>query len=193
MTDLSEGWDGVAEQFMAARSDIGVSLVRSWGRRNLPPSASIIDVGCGSGVPITKALIDEKFDVFGVDASPALVSAFRRRFPDVQVSCEAAQDSVFFHRTFDAAVSIGLLFLLSEDNQQKVIERIARSLKPGGVFLFSAPRETCEWQDMLTGRLSKSLGEETYARLLETSGMRLVDCHVDEGENNYYEAVKATP
>jgi len=188
--DRSEGWDGVAEQFMAARSDIGATLVRSWARDNLPPSSSVVDVGCGSGVPIAQALIEDGFTVFGIDASPLLIAAFRRRFPDVQSACEAAQDSVFFHDTFDAAVSVGLLFLLSADDQRKVFHRVANALRPGGYFLFSAPRETCEWQDVLTGRRSRSLGEQEYERLLEASGLCLVKCHVDEGENNYYHATK---
>ena len=188
--DRSEGWDGVAEQFMAARSDIGATLVRSWARDNLPPSSSVVDVGCGSGVPIAQALIEDGFTVFGIDASPLLIAAFRRRFPDVQSACEAAQESVFFHDTFDAAVSVGLLFLLSADDQRKVFHRVANALRPGGYFLFSAPRETCEWQDVLTGRRSRSLGEQEYERLLEASGLCLVRCHVDEGENNYYDATK---
>lgn len=188
--DRSEGWDGVAEQFMTARSGIGTSLVRSWARDHLPPSATVVDVGCGSGVPIAQALVEAGFAVFGIDASPILMAAFRCRFPDAPSACEAAQDSAFFHRRFDAAVSIGLLFLLSADDQRKLLGRVADALAPGGRFLFSAPRERCEWIDMLTGWRSMSLGEQTYQRLLETSGLHLVGCRVDEGGNNYFDAVK---
>ncbi len=188
--DLSEGWEGVAERFMKARSKIGVSLVLSWAQQKLPQRGSIIDVGCGNGAPIAEALIAEHFDVFGIDASPTLIAAFRQRFPAAQLACEAAQSSAFFGRSFDAAISVGLLFLLSEENQHKVVKGVSRALAPGGAFLFSAPREICEWPDMLTGRCSQSLGEDAYARLLEASGLRLVDCHSDEGGNNYYDAVK---
>ncbi len=189
--DRSEGWDGVAEQFMAARSDIGATLVRSWARDNLPPSSSVVDVGCGSGVPIAQALIEDGFTVFGIDASPLLIAAFRRRFPHVRTACEAAQDSAFFNRTFDAAVSIGLLFLLSEDDQERVIYRVGGSLRAGGRFLFSAPREICEWQDMLTGRPSRSLGEKEYERILQASGLCLVRCL--QGENHFFDAAKPLP
>jgi len=191
--DHSEGWEDVAEHFMAARSDTGAHLVLSWARENLPRSrsGSVIDIGCGSGVPIAHTLIDAGVDVFGIDASPTLIAAFRRQFPKAQSACEAAQDSPFFHRTFDAAVAIGLLFLLTEDDQQKVIRRVANVLKPGGRFLFTAPREKCEWDDTLTGRRSKSLGAEAYEQLLRESGLHLASSRIDEGGNNYYDAVKA--
>ena len=188
--DRSEGWDAVAERFMAARSDIGVTLVRGWARDTLPPSSAIVDIGCGSGVPIAQALIEDGFTVAGIDASPRLIGAFARRFPSAQHACEAAQDSRFFGRSFDAATAIGLLFLLSAEDQRAAITGVAKALRPGGRLLFSAPREACEWQDLLTGRRSGSLGEAGYARVLEESGLRLVGRYADEGANNYFEAIK---
>jgi SAM-dependent methyltransferase len=191
--DLSEGWEAAAEPFIAARSPIGAALVRSWAQANLPRGAAIVDIGCGSGVPIAEALLTEGFALFAIDAAPTLLAAFRRRFPDVPTACEAAQHSAFFHRRFDAAIAIGLLFLLSAEDQARLIARIATALEPGGRFLFSAPREPCEWPDLLTGRLSRSLGEDIYARLLQGAGLRLLGSQVDEGGNHYFDGSRHKP
>lgn len=190
MDDRSEGWDGIAGQFLAARSATGTALVRSWAQRAVPRAGSIVDIGCGSGVPIAEVLIADGFHVSGIDASPKLLEAFRRRFPDAPSACEAAQDSGFFDRSFDAAVAIGLVFLLSAADQRALLPRAAHALNPGGRLLFSAPRETCEWNDLLTGRQSRSLGEPAYAALLEASGLRLIAQHHDEGGNHYYDAAR---
>lgn len=188
--DRSEGWEAVADQFVAARSNIGAALVRSWARKRLPPAAEIVDVGCGSGVPIAQTLVDAGHSVAGIDASPTLLAAFRRRFPDAPAACEAAQDSRFFDRQFDGAVAVGLLFLLSPDDQRRTLARIAAALRPGGRLLFSAPRQICSWDDLLTGRRSRSLGEQAYAALLADAGLHLVECLTDEGETNYYDAAR---
>lgn len=79
----------------------------------LPEGVSVLDLGCGSGVPISEALLEEGCEVFGVDASPALVAAFRRRFPQAKVACEPVEESRFFDRTCDGVVAVGLLFLLA--------------------------------------------------------------------------------
>ncbi len=71
-----------------------------------------------------------------------------------------------------------------------VLRRVAEALLPGGRALFSAPLEPCDWEDSITGRRSRSLGEREYERLLNLYGLDLVTCYVDEGENNYFEAVK---
>ena len=47
----------------------------------LPRDATILDIGCGSGEPIARYLVERSFAVEGVDASPTLVGLcpiFRR-------------------------------------------------------------------------------------------------------------------
>lgn len=188
--DNSCGWEAVADQFMTVRSKIGTVLIRAWARDSLPPSTAILDIGCGSGVPIAQALVSDGFSVWGIDASPSLVSAYRRNLPHMPVACEPAQSSAFFGRTFVGAVSIGLIFLLDAEDQRTLLDNVASKLEPGGRFLFSAPSEMCEWSDTLTGRTSVSLGADTYEAHLARLGLRLARCLSDEGGNNYYEAVK---
>ncbi len=190
-TDYSAGWESVSGEFMAIRSQIGAALVRSWANDRLPQLATILDIGCGSGVPIAQSLVREGFAVWGVDASPSLISAYRLNVPDMPAVCEPVQDSSFFDRVFVGVISIGLVFLLCESDQRKLLGRVASVLEPGGRFLFSAPRGVCRWNDTLTGRASMSLGADVYAEHLTSVGLRLNDCHSDEGGNNYYEAVKS--
>ncbi|QBK30154.1 class I SAM-dependent methyltransferase [Roseitalea porphyridii] len=189
--DTSNGYEAVADAFVAARSrtTTGVAIVRQWAA-SLPAVGTVVDIGCGSGEPVTAALLDAGLTVSALDASPALVAAFRRRFPDVEVACEPAERSRFFGRRFDGAVAIGLMFLLPDTAQRDLIGQVAGALKPGGRFLFTAPRQACAWDDVLTGRRSSSLGAEEYIRVLDEAGLDVIAEHVDEGENHYFEAQK---
>lgn len=189
-SDSSHGWDAVAQAFMAARSDTGADVVRRWAS-HLPPGGAVVDLGCGFGEPVTRTLVEADLRVWGVDASPTLVAEFRRRFPDCPVACEAAETSDLFGRSFDGAIAVGLLFLLPEADQRRLIARVAGALMPGGRFLFSAPRQVCEWDDLLTGRPSRSLGEGAYRETLEAVGLRLESQSTDTGGNHYFDAVKA--
>lgn len=80
------------------------------------------------------------------------------------------------------------MFLLSEEDQRKLIDGVGRALKPGGRFLFSAPRIPCEWDDFQTGLRSVSQGEAVYQGLLAAAGMRLEHIYADEGGNHYLDA-----
>ncbi len=187
--DPSNGYEAIAEKYMAVRSHIGRGIVEQWAA-SLPPGGAVVDVGAGSGVPITSVLVEAGLDVFAIDAAPTMVSAFQRRFPDLQIACEPAEQSNFFGRAFNGVLAIGLVFLLSADDQRVLLHRMTAALNPGGRLLFSAPRQQGTWEDLLTGKSSLSLGAPAYRRLLAESGVRVVDEYVDEGETHYYSAVK---
>jgi 2-polyprenyl-3-methyl-5-hydroxy-6-metoxy-1,4-benzoquinol methylase len=192
--DRSNGYEAVAAEFRAHRgqSQIGVETLREWARP-LPREASILDLGCGDGVPVSSTLLSHGFRVHGVDASPRMVAAFRSRFPEIPAACEPVETSEFFGRTFDGVVAVGLLFLLAPEPQRAVIRKVARSLEPGGHVLFSAPAQRCTWTDVLTGRPSISLGAEEYRATLAEAGLDVLLEPEDEGGNHYYSARKAVP
>jgi len=189
--DASAGYETVASAFEAnrERARIGAETVAEWAR-TLPPRAEVLELGCGAGVPVTDVLARAGCVVWGVDASPTLLASFRARFPDFRSACEDIVVSPFFSRTFDAAVAVGVLFLLDPAAQLRVIGRVAGALEPGGRFLFTAPASPVRWRDVLTGRLSQSLGASTYTATLENAGLRLEREVEDEGANHYFLALK---
>lgn len=116
-SDPSRGWDSIAEKFMGVRSTNGADIVRQWSK-HLRPTGSVVDIGCGSGVPISEAFIAKGFEVLGIDASPTLLSAFPRRLPKAEAVCEPAETAASSRGKFDGAVAGGLIFLLPEESQQ---------------------------------------------------------------------------
>jgi SAM-dependent methyltransferase len=196
MSDDCNGYEAIAAEFIAARGSpggrrpgVGVSTIRKWASA-LRSGGAVLDLGCGSGYPITQVLVECGLTVHGVDASPSMVAAFRARFPEVSVECNDVVKSSFFGREFDGVVAWGLLFLLQPDGQAQLIEKVGHALTRGGQFLFTAPRQVCGWSDSMTGLLSVSLGAEGYRRLLGTAGMELIDETEDEGDNHYYVAAR---
>jgi SAM-dependent methyltransferase len=171
------------------RSRVGIEIVQSWAR-SLPSGSTVVEIACGGGYPITQVLVDAGLAVWAIDTSPTLLRQFRLRFPLIPTQCASALDSDYFGRTFEAVISIGLVFLLHEDEQLAFLHRVSKILKPGGRFLFTAPVETGTWQDVTTGLECWSLGRIAYTRALVREGFRVIRTHVDEGENNYYEAEK---
>jgi cyclopropane fatty-acyl-phospholipid synthase-like methyltransferase len=197
MTDPSNGYEGVAAEFLAGRgrapsTAIGASAVRDWAR-TLPPGAAVIELGCGSGLPITKVLVSEGLNVYGIDASPSLVEAFQRNLPEIPVLCESVHDSSFFNRTFDGVVAWGLIFLLRPEEQRHLIQRVAGFLVPGGRLLFTSCAEPLVWNDAMTGLESRSLGAAEYRKLLSEAGLCVTREFEDEGQNHYFDALKGAP
>lgn len=189
-TDPSYGYNAIAEQYISARSPSGLAIIEQWAS-GLAPESRLIDIGAGFGEPVTPVLIKAKLEVWAIDAAPRMVAEFRKRFPDIEIACETAEESPFFNQSYDAALAIGLIFLLPEAKQSALIRRVSERLKPGGRFLFSAPLQAGAWQDVLTKQTSYSLGQEAYERLLRENGFSLLSHHSDVGGTNYYDVVRA--
>lgn len=193
--DESNGYDGIAATYINGRGrtvdGIGSSTVRSWAQ-HFGPGAAVLDLGCGTGIPVTKILLEAGLKAYAVDASPNMVSAFRQHFPDVPVACEPVERSSFFGLTFDGIIAVGLMFLLPEAHQRALIPKMAAALNPGGKLLFTAPVDKVEWKDVMTGQLSRSLGSEAYRSLLLASGLAIGEALTDEGGNYYFSGMLVT-
>jgi SAM-dependent methyltransferase len=197
--DGSNGYEGIASIYVAGRGtrplvgdSIGAAIVRAWAQA-FPPGATVLDLGSGPGEPSTRILREAGLATWAVEASSTMVAAFRERFPDVPIEHTTVEASAFFDRTFDGVLAWGLLFLLEPAAQALVIEKVAGALEPGGRFLFTSPKEPCEWLDGMTDRPSQSLGAQTYERLLRDAGLTWVAEAWDEGENHYYFVERQQP
>ena len=194
--DRSNGYEAVSEEFLARRGSsgtrstaIGVKEVRKWAI-TLPRGSSVIDLGCGPGFPITAVLVEEGLQVFGVDAAPSFVAALQRNLPGIPIVCESVLESRLFDRTFDAVLSIGLMFLLKAEEQDRLIQRFAEILVPGGRLLFTSTAKPAVWNDAMTGLESVSLGAEEYKKLLGAAGISVTEEFEDVGENHYFDGFK---
>ena len=96
----------------------------------LDPQAGerILDIGCGTG-DITAAIARRGAQVVGVDASAAMITHARERFPrqDFRVADAAALP---FHKEFDAVYSHAVLHWVPRASE--AARGIARALQPGG-------------------------------------------------------------
>ncbi|HTI08143.1 MAG TPA: class I SAM-dependent methyltransferase [Puia sp.] len=193
MTDESNGYESIAEIYIRGRgravNGIGSSVARAWAR-NFNIGSVVLDLGCGTGIPVTKILLEAGLNAYAVDASPKMVEDFRQNFPNVPVACESVERSSFFNRPFDGIIAVGLMFLLSEETQQALIPKMAAALNPGGKLLFTAPLDKVEWKDVMTEKDSRSLGAEQYRHLVSVSGLSIGEEFNDEGGNHYFSGIR---
>ena len=185
-------YDRIAEWYVAVRDvEVGVPDLAAFVR-TLPPRASVLDLGCGGGVPVSQILTQEGFDVVAVDSSPEMVARYRANFPSVPVRCERAQEACFTTGSLGAVVAWGMLFHMSVAEQEAVIRKVSDWLSPGGRFLFTSGGVGGESESEMNGVTFEyvSLGVAAYRSVLEESGMRLEYHHTDAWDNYVYVAEK---
>jgi SAM-dependent methyltransferase len=95
-------------------------------------SGLVVDAGCGSGV-WARELSRAGFEVFGFDASPAMIELARHTAPDVRFEV-ASIDDVTLPRC-DAVTAIGEVLNYGGDLDD-FFRRVHDALRPGGLFIF---------------------------------------------------------
>jgi cyclopropane fatty-acyl-phospholipid synthase-like methyltransferase len=101
----------------------------------LVPTARVLDLGCGAGVPASKALVEQGFRVTGVDISAVQISRARQLVPGAyfeqadMVTWDAPEGA------FDAVVSLYALIHVPLRDQRVLLPRLRRWLVKGGYLL----------------------------------------------------------
>jgi cyclopropane fatty-acyl-phospholipid synthase-like methyltransferase len=136
---VARGYDRVADAYAALEGE------REWPRLRrlrallelLPPGANVLDLGCGSGLPATRAVVDAGHTVVGVDVSREQVRQARRNVPEAAIVQSSALDVTFPAESFDAVVALYMIDHLPRVEHPALLASIHRWLRPGGRLLLT--------------------------------------------------------
>ena len=169
------GYDRVAIDYNSARSAESADELAPL-LALLAPGSTVLDLGCGTGVPIARALA-RSHTVIGVDMSGGQLALAHQQVPAASL-IHADMTSVAFHpSSFDAVVSFYAIFHLPLSEHARLIARISDWLRPGGYLMatFSPDREEGYTEDFFGAEMYWSnLSLPEYRRLLENSGFDIL-------------------
>lgn len=129
---ISEDWANLRKALPEKDSRLFTFFVES-----LPARAEVLDIGCGSGVPIAKLLSDSGFQVTGVDRSANLLDKARENVPAADFQ-RAEMEDYQIAGVYDGVVLWDALFHLPRAEHRPILEKIFGALKPGGSLILSS-------------------------------------------------------
>ena len=146
----------------------------------LIPSAAVLDIGCGTGVP-ARGLIARGFALTGVDSSPAMIALCRERFPDAAWHV-ADMRTLSLGRRFDGLLAWHSFFHLSPADQRAMFPIFARHAASGGLLMFTSGDDQGiamgEWQG--EPLYHASLAQAEYRALLADNGFEVLSFKTGE-------------
>jgi SAM-dependent methyltransferase len=141
----------------------------------LQPGASVLDIGCGGGVPVARDLIAGGFEVTGIDSSPALIALCSRRFPNADWRV-ADMRMLDLGRRFGGLIAWHSFFHLCADDQRAMFPIFAVHAAPGALLTFTsgpvAGVAMGEWQG--EPLFHDSLAQDEYRALLSANGFEVL-------------------
>ncbi|QOS58317.1 class I SAM-dependent DNA methyltransferase [Thermobifida fusca] len=147
-TTGTETWRDRAASLAAAFDNIGDNYDEAFPHKEgqiesvqrlasrLPQGARVLDLGCGTGLPTSRQLVDAGFQVVGTDISPTMVELARRNVPEAEFRVADIMD-LSEEQAYDAVVAFFSLLVLPRKRIPEALKAIHRALVPGGWLCLS--------------------------------------------------------
>jgi ubiquinone/menaquinone biosynthesis C-methylase UbiE len=173
---VQQGYDGCAEAYSKARRRSQHHALALLTER-LGGGAVVLDVGCGSGMPVGTALAG-RFRVTGVDISARMIERASCNIPGATLVHGDIMSVVFPASRFDAVVAFYSIFHVPREEQEELFRRFHRWLKPGGYLLttVSDVSEESHLEDDFFGVTMywSSYGLEEYMKIVDRAGFEVL-------------------
>src|SRR2546421_10835596 len=138
MTSIREfeyaGWQVAALSYDAFADATALFVDPLLQAAGVKAGTGLLDVACGTGVASARAA-ERGARVTGVDFSPEMIAAARKRHPAIAFETADAEALTFADASFDAVlVNFGIHHV---ERPERVIAEARRVLAPGGIFAFT--------------------------------------------------------
>lgn len=185
---VRDGYDQIAERYLQwTTQDSNGTRERyvSWLLDELSQGASVLELGCGAGVPATQRLA-LRFQVTGVDISARQLELACQNAPQasfIQADMTALE---FSPESYDGILSLFAIFHVPRNEQPQLFTQIATWLRPGGLLV-----ATMGTQSSVGGVEDNWLGapmywstydSETNVRLVREAGLEIVRTEIETVE-----------
>lgn len=166
----------------------------------LPAGAKVLDLGCGTGNPYARHIIDRGFRVVGVDQSQKMLTIAQKVIPEAEL-IHADMIDVQLTKKFDAAIVWDSAFHVRREYHAAIYRKVAAALKPGGRMLLSVGGEGARSLDSTFAGLTSQMYGATFfydaydprlaRQLVERAGFEIELWEVDDPSSHAHIAVIA--
>ena len=157
-----EAWNRVAKKYETEFHGKKNSLFEFFCN-NLPKGGSVLDLGAGTGIPYAELFVERGFKVLGIDISAEMVKIARKNVPKAKF-LEMSMTDINYENEFYGVFSSYTMLLLNPPLFKETAEKIACSLKKGGLLYLSLNEPWVEGEDLEKDTIIEILGEKMYSR-----------------------------
>lgn len=144
--------------------------------RRVGEKGTILDIGCGNGVPIAEHFIQLGYQLTGVDGAPGMLTRAQQAFPD-QRWLHLDMRQMALNETFDGLIAWDSFFHLSPDDQRQMFPIFARHSQPGSVLMFTSGTDNGIAMGEFEGEplYHASLSPDEYRQRLADNGFAVLE------------------
>ena len=191
---VKHGYDEIGGRYASDRDRWHSKRYLGRFSRKLPRGANVLDLGCGTGVPIDRYLIGKGHKIVGLDISGNQVALARRNNPAAKYEAKDIQELQDSEYSVDGVVSIYAIFHTPRETHQGLFQKLRSFLPKGGVILVSMGAS--EWEGSEkdfygTTMFWSHFGPEKNRSLIEACRFKVTLDEIDESGGESHQIIMA--
>lgn len=190
---MRDGYDKIADVYLANRDRLKSGRYVQQLLKYLPKNSTILDLGCGAGVPVDDILLKAGHEVRGIDISSEQIKLARKKCPRGQYSVGDIQDLESGQYQAQAVVSFYTIFHIPRAKQGNLLKVMASFLPKGGMLLITMGDREFEGEHILHGEKmwSSQYGTKQNREMVERAGFGIITDELDNSGGERHQVILA--
>lgn len=136
---MKANYDSISEEWCKARKQLPPrdNDLFNYFMTILPDRGTILDMGCGSGIPITAQFAEAGFSVHGIDRSEKLLNKAKNNVPTASFEKAEIEEYQIIEK-YNAVILWDSLFHIPREKHSAILKSIFRSIPQGGLLILSS-------------------------------------------------------
>jgi cyclopropane fatty-acyl-phospholipid synthase-like methyltransferase len=185
---VKTGYNKIAKKYSSNRDQFKNNKYLDKLVNLLKPGSKILDIGCGSGVPIDKYLFDQGFEIKGIDISEEQIKLAQKNLPKCNLEVKDIAKLKKDEYSVDAVVSFYTIFHIPRENHLDLLKKIKTYLNKNGLLLITMGSSEWEGKENFHGTQMwwSHYGAEKNKRIIKQAGFKIIFDEIDKsgGENH---------
>lgn len=179
---VKTGYNKIAKKYSSSRNQFKNNKYLDKLINMLEPGSKILDIGCGSGIPIDKYLVDYGFKVKGIDFSKEQIKLARKNLPGGEFEVKDMSKLKEHEYKVDAVVSFYTIFHISKVKHLTLLRKINTYLNKDGLLLVTMGASEWEGKDNFHGTQMwwSHYDAEKNKEIIKEAGFEIIFDQIDK-------------
>ena len=191
---VKQQYNKLAENYLAGRDKFKNGKYLEKLNSLLFPGSTVLDIGCGAGIPVDKFFLSRGHKIIGLDISEKQIELAKKNLPNGKFKVEDMSNLAEKEYSVDAVISFYAIFHTPRETHGSILKKISSLVKNNGLLLITMGSSNWEGKEgnFFGGEMFWShYGKKENKKLVEDAGFKILLDEIDESGGEKHQVILA--
>jgi 2-polyprenyl-3-methyl-5-hydroxy-6-metoxy-1,4-benzoquinol methylase len=190
---VQRAYDEMAIEYVSGRDELKTKKYLKLFTNLLRKNSTILDLGCGAGVPVDDVLVKQGFYVVGIDISTKMIELASKNCKGCEYRVADIQDLKYGEYSVGGIICLYTMFHLPRNKHAEILRVMASFLPINGPLLISMGDREWEGVHTMYGQKvwASQWGIDKNLQLVKNAGFEIIFDTIDKSGRESHQIILA--